>query len=532
MNKKYWLVLFLIVSIILLSTNAIFANNPVKRGGTLHYAYAVGSLGSLDPLISTGGVMKAGWLYAMYDALLTSSLDPETGEVSIEPQLAKEWDYSSDGKTLTLYLRKGVKFHDGSDFNAEVAKWNIERWLNHPESLAKEELSVIDNIEIIDEYTIKLNLKEYSASLLWTLAVSPATSIVSKTAVEDLGEDKFGQTGVGSGPFKFGDYIIDDQLILEKFDNYWQNGEDGKPLPYLDSIVNHHMDSSVAVNRLLAGDINMLIEPSPEDADRIKANENFTIDTMKSYGRHPGNLAFNWPRVLNDSEFVGSNEKVRLAFFRAIDRERISNTLGLGLEFIEPHEYVWFTPVSIGWNPDAWPDISYNPESARKLLEEAGYTDNGPKITISYISREPDDTIASMLVPILNEVGFKIELEPLERNVWIDKVTSGDYEVEMGAAVPQPNSLTVLIMRFQTKGRGNWPQYSNPRVDAIIEKASQTIDDKERAKLIEEAITIVQNDLVTTCCYSTPPLYVIDKNVKGFRELAPGQDMRNIWLDR
>lgn len=534
MKKNYWLVLFLIVSIVLVNTNVIFANNPVKRGGTLHFTYSMGSIETFDPLKAAGGVQKGGYAYLMYDALLATSLNPETNEVSIEPQLATDWEFSSDGKTLTLYLRKGVKFHDESDFNAEVAKWNIERWLNHPESLIKEEFNgLIDSVEIIEEYVIKLNLKKYSASLLWSLATYPPTSIVSKKAVEELGEDKFGRIGVGSGPFKFKNYIIDYELTLEKFDNYWENGEDGKPLPYLDSAVYHFIDSSVAVNRLIAGDIDLVLEPTIEGVDRIKTDKDFEVVPMESYGRHYGTLSFNWPRVLNDNEFVGRNKKVRLAFFRAIDRERISNALGLGLGFVKPNEYAWFRPISIGWNPGAWPDISYDPESARELLEEAEYTtDNRPEITITYISREPDNTIASMLLPLLNKVGFDTKIEPLERSVWISRMREGSFEVQMGGAAPIPNTLMILQMRFQTAGRGNWPMYSNPKVDDLIGKADKTVNKEERDKFIEEAILLVENDLVTGAVYFTPPLYAKVKSLKGFRELGPGNNMRSIWFDK
>lgn len=217
------------------ATAAPAAAAKIKRGGSLRTARTSDVL-SLDPHLSAIGDP----VYThIYDGL--TRLDPNltSGKWDLKPELAESWQ-QPDPKTLILKLRKGVKFHDGSDFNASVAKWNLDRLSNHPKSMGKTVTASVDSVDVVDEYTIRLNLKGPSASQLVWLSIGPSGSragMASKAAVDKMGDDGFGRRGIGTGPFELAEYDGSSREVYKRFEGYWVKGEDGKPLPYLDQIL-------------------------------------------------------------------------------------------------------------------------------------------------------------------------------------------------------------------------------------------------------------------------------------------------------
>src|SRR5262249_42014590 len=149
----------------------------------------------------------------------------------IKPNLAESWD-TSDPKALVLKLRQGVKFHDGTDFNAAAAKFNFDRMANEPKSVRKGEVANVASAEVVDPYTLKLSLKQPDSSRLATLA-DRAGMMISPAAIQKYGPDlERNITGAGTGPFQFVEWVKDDHLLAKRNDAYW--GKDGGP--YLDQI--------------------------------------------------------------------------------------------------------------------------------------------------------------------------------------------------------------------------------------------------------------------------------------------------------
>ncbi len=172
----------------------------IKRGGVARLARSW-TYNSMDPHVATGTGPAFGMLY---DTLLRYDMvDEKTGRFESKPGLAESWQVT-DPKTITLKLRKGVKFHDGSEFNSEVAKWNLDRMLTHPKSAVKEFVQSIDKVEVVDPQTLKLSLKTPSASLLVNISHggSEAVGMISKAAVDKLGEAGFGNQPSGTGPIE------------------------------------------------------------------------------------------------------------------------------------------------------------------------------------------------------------------------------------------------------------------------------------------------------------------------------------------
>jgi len=230
----------------------------IKRGGTfvesINWTYP-----SLDSHLSSQPFMAG--FEAMYNTLVRFELaDPKTGEQKVVGDLAESWE-QPDTKTMVFKLRQGVTFHDGSSFDAEVAAWNMLRVRDHPKSQWKTQLGVLETAEALNKSTLRLRLKTPSPGFLRSLAYASGARVYmnSKTAVDKLGEDGFARSPVGTGPFKFKQWVTDDRLILERNPNYFETGADGKPLPYLDGFVGRFVpDPTVALVDMRAGAVQLV----------------------------------------------------------------------------------------------------------------------------------------------------------------------------------------------------------------------------------------------------------------------------------
>ncbi|HEX9016781.1 MAG TPA: ABC transporter substrate-binding protein, partial [Chloroflexota bacterium] len=201
------------------------AANSIQRGGQVIQAKAW-TYPSMN-IHTTSQPQNSGY-HMMYDYLLRYELaDEKTGKFELKPSLAESWE-QPDAKTVIFHLRKGVKFHDGSDFNAEVAKWNLTDLRDNANSFGKTYLTDVASIETPDAMTLKITLKNPSTSLPFRLSGANygVMGMMSKAAYDKLGEDGFNKAPVGTGPMKFKQWITDDRLTLEKNPDYWRNGAD------------------------------------------------------------------------------------------------------------------------------------------------------------------------------------------------------------------------------------------------------------------------------------------------------------------
>src|SRR5205823_2786256 len=213
-------------------------------GGTVTFALE-NDVSNLDPMLSSLFVDR-NIHYAMYDSLVRVSPKGE-----IIPWLAEKWETSSDGKTVTFTLRKDVKYHDGTAFDAESVKWNIERYKTGKDSVRTGDLGSVDTVTVVDATTVKFNLKSAFAPLLGAL-VDRAGMMVSKAVVTSAGADfTLNPLKAGTGPFILTEAVKGDHYTLEKNPNWWGKDKDGSKLPYLDKLtVPPITDADVALTNL------------------------------------------------------------------------------------------------------------------------------------------------------------------------------------------------------------------------------------------------------------------------------------------
>ena len=329
-----------------------------KRGGAAVFL-KLNTFNSMDPIIGDHGPRL------IFESLVRHWANEE-GVFEIEPMLAESWEFTDGGTKLLMNIRKGVKFHDGSDLNAEVVAWNIKRIVQNPVSIAKSQVGELDPenpATVIDEYTVQLNLTIPSTDILFGLANFRCT-MVSMRAAEDNGEEWLQLNPVGTGAFKFVKWEPGSKIELEKFSGYWKMGADGKALPYLDKLTYKVvLEVSTAVTEILAGTADTMVNLGldPNDYQTVSNADHVYIQEGATYGGY--RFFFN---ALGEP--FGNNKDLRMAVQYGIDRDAMAMVM-LG-EFGAAHYWGSF-PGMTGFSEDS-SHYEYDLEKAKEYLAKSG----------------------------------------------------------------------------------------------------------------------------------------------------------------
>lgn len=336
------------------------------------------------------------------------------------PSLAESWEFTEDGLGLKLKLRSDVTFSNGTPLTAQgvadLYNYYITEECGHKQKGS--DLALITGTDVIDENTIQINTSSPDAGLL--TALSGISFYVY--APENLANDDFAANPIGTGPFVLKEYKEGDHITLARRDDYYLMGEDGQPLPYLDEIYYQILpDDAAKVANLQSGDI---------DGIDLQSSSNSTITCMSNADlttyQHHYNINF-WAGFNFGNEALAKLE-VRQAVAYAIDRQEIVDVVFEGLATTTP----FFARADQYWYYDNAGINEYNPEKAKELLAEAGYP-NGLSISVSCISREPDNTILQLMQSQMKQAGIDLVLNPMERTAWIECAkTSLDYDMIVG----------------------------------------------------------------------------------------------------
>src|SRR3989449_10807283 len=247
------------------TASAAPAGKPVA-GGSITFALE-NDVSDLDPMLS-GLFVDRNIMYAIYDSLVR--VDPKG---NIIPWLAEKWETSSDGKTVTFSLRKDVKYHDGTTFDADSVKWNIDRYRTTKESRRTADLSAVESVAVVDPSTVKFTLKAAFAPLLAAL-VDRAGMMLSRKVVESSGADfTLKPFKAGSGPFVLTEAVKNDHYTLEKNKEWWGKDQDGNKLPYLDKItVRPIVDPDVRLTNIRTANAQVINGLSGKDVPAVQAH--------------------------------------------------------------------------------------------------------------------------------------------------------------------------------------------------------------------------------------------------------------------
>jgi peptide/nickel transport system substrate-binding protein len=441
----------------------------------------------------------------VYTALCDKLVDLSP-DLKIVPQLATEWSWSDDGKELTMKLRQGVKFHDGTPFNADAVVYDVTRSMTLPESKRKSELKSVEKVEASGEYEVRFTLKNPDVTLLAALS-DRAGMMISPTAAKAEGAD-FGAKPVCSGPFKFVERVQQDRIVLEKFQDYWN-----KDNIFIDKVTYLPIpDTTVRLANLRAGDLDMIERLAASDAAAVKADANLTYESVVGLGWL--GIYFNVGDKATNP--IGKDKRLRQAFSLAIDREAANQIVfeGTSVAGNQP-----FSPQSPWYDKDI-PVPARDLDKAKALVKEAGF-DRVPiemVVTNNPVVMQMMQIIQSMVA----EAGFDVSLKATEFTTLLDEMTAGNYQVGRadwsGRADPDGN-----IHQFLTcKAALNDSKYCNPDLDKLLNEARQSPDEAVRKQKYNAAMAIIQDDLPMTWIGHQSWIWALNKKVTGFKPYPDG----------
>ena len=435
-------------------------------------------------------------------ASLCDKLVDITPDLEIIPQLATEWEWSEDGKALTMKLREGVTFHDGEPFNAEAVAANIDRSKNLEESRRKSEVASIESTEVVDDLTIQINLANPDATLLAQFA-DRAGMMVSPKAAEAAGAD-FGNNPVCSGPFKFKERVQQDRIVLEKFADYWNAGEIN-----FDSVTFLPItDGTVRLANLRAGDVDMIERLAATDVASVKADDSLQLEMAVSLGYQ--GITINVGNGDKSQSPLGQDARVRRALSLAIDREALNQVVFEGVMAAGNQAF----PPTSPWYSADHPIPARDVEAAKALLAEAGAENIEIELQLSTdpVAQQVGQVIQSMAA----EAGINVKIVAKEFATQLSEQTAGNYQASQigwsGRVDPDGN-----IHQFMTcEGGINDSKYCNPAVDELLNAARTSNNVEERKAKYDEAAAILAEDMPIIYLYHQTWIWALADKVQGY----------------
>jgi peptide/nickel transport system substrate-binding protein len=495
-GMKFWSLMGLVIALLLVFyTGALAAETPT-RGGTLKVGWVAQSK-TLDPHKSVQWPERY-ILYCIFETLV--NIDES---FNIIPGLAVSWE-NPDKETYVFNLRRGVKFHDGTEFDGEAVKWTIERILN-PEFASPQRgllQPYIKSIEVVDKYKVVFHLKQPYSPLLSALAERPGF-IVSPAAVKKLGDQKFALNPVGTGPFKFDSWIPQAQLTLKRFEDYWDKGK-----PYLDAIEFQEIpDPMVRQTALRAGNVDIITDITAKEATELKNEGKVKLAKVWPPQRW---YAMQWQ--VDKPPF--NNKALREAVAYGIDREEINQKLFYG-ECMEPSGPV--TP-GLWWYDKSFKGYTYNPDLAKKKLAEAGYP-NGFSYRYTVANLQFHIQLAELMQAQLSKIGIKMEFEMVNQSEAYSRIVSGqtNWGLTNWTQRADPNGLLYIL--FDSKGHANSTKYSNATVDKLLDEGVTIYDQSKRIPIYYEIQRTVTMDAPYVYIILFPDWAAMKPEVQGFKWL-------------
>ena len=463
------------------TSNTLSEGTPVP-GGSVVYGMTQ-DLASLDPHVDTDAGTRD-VVFNLYEGLVKP-----TSDGGFIAAVASDYTISDDAKTYTFTLRDGITFHDGTPVTIEDVKYSIDRYAEiQGESSAFS--SLVDSVEVQDDKTLVVNLKEsYSEFLpMMTIAIIPQSN-----------EDPAGNP-IGTGPFKYVSYTPGQNLELEKYDGYWQEG-----VPSLDSVEFKFIaDVDTAFVELQAGTIDILKYLTSAQAETLGDDYNIVQGSM--------NLVH--AMYLNSAYEPLSKTEVRQALCYAVDRDAINNFIFGGKSHIIGSHMI--PAMSKYYEPEAETVYSYDPEKAKELLADAGYADGFDlEITVpSSYSQHVDS--AQIIADELSQVGVNVTLNQVEWSTWLQDVyKGGNFQATVigfdGTLAPSD-----WLKKYVTDDAKNFMHYSNTEYDDVFNTAYTTVDDDVKVENYKKAQMILAEDAAAVYIEDPANLVAVSKKFGGY----------------
>src|SRR2546430_3403974 len=430
-------------------------------------------------------------------------------KLSIVPQLATSYEWSADRKALTIKLRRGVTFHDGEKLDAAAVKFNIERHKNMAGSNRRGELAPVTGVEVVDESTARLNLSAPFSPLLAALA-DRAGMMVSPKAAQAEG-DKVGAKPVCSGPFRFVERVAQDQIVLERYPNYWNKGE-----IHLDRVIYLPIvDSTVRLANLRSGQLDIIERMAGSDVPSLKNDSRFKIARITEIG-YQGITINVGKSDLSQKNPLGKDARVREAFELALDRDGVvqvamDGDADVGNQWVAPSNAFYAKNMPVPKR-----DVA----KAKALLQAAGVSN--PSFTLMTPTTSDAQKIAQIVQAMVKDAGFEVKIKSTEFATSLDMADKGQFEAYVlawsGRADPDGN-----LHNFDfCKAPLDYAGYCKPEVDELLNRSRSALDPAERKKIYEQIAAIVLKDRPIVYLFHRHWLWAHTAKLSGLRTIPDG----------
>lgn len=490
--------------------NAAAVQATPVAGGTLNVG-AAGELKVLDPHITTLAVYSTTMRFTIFETLVEAD-----DQGNYLPSLADSWELADDGMSLTLHLAENATFHNGKPFTSEDVKFTVNR-IKDPELASQfaPQVQNVEDVETPDDHTAVLKFSSPTPAILdYLLNVQIVTE-------QDI--DKIGEHPVGTGPFEFVEWVLNDHITVKKFDNYRVEG-----LPYLDEIVFRPiLDADTRLTNLQAGSLSLIELPPPKDAARIQEDAALQLIVTPPTSKY---INFS----INTQNPLMSDPKVRQAMSFAFDRESFVRDILYG--FGVPAVCVF--PAS-NWAFDAEvcdPYAVFDLDKASQLLEEAGHPGGqgleGLEI-MSPLGFAELKAAAVLLQANLAAIGINAAVTELELAAWIDRlVTQPDYVMSTNSYGYGDVDPSTFFTRDSINPDTNVQGYKNEEYAKLVQEGASTVDEAKRKEIYTQILQLMMNEMPGFLVANTQELFAAQKNVMGFN---PGPLIRHhyekTWIE-
>jgi len=531
------IIIFLVV-LMFLFTGTMVAE-AAKKGGTFVFGRGGDSVG-LDAAYETDGNS-----FMICDNLFEALVFYKDESTALEPGLAKSWEISSDGKTYTFQLRKGVKFHDGTPFNANAVVFSIGRMMKErnvkfhgkgfdippqertPEYWVSMEMDdTVRSIEAAGEYAVVFKLKRVEAPFLANMGMDFA-NIISPTAFLKNPKE-FLRNPVGSGPFKFVQWVKDDRIVLEKNKDYW----DKSGGPYLNKVVFRSIpENSVRFLELKTGNIHICQFPNPADIELARKDKKIKLTSQP--GMNVGYLSFN-----HTKEPWKSNVHLRRAIAHAINRKAIVDNIYHGMGQVAKNP---IPPTMWGYNEDI-PGYKYDVELAKQELAKAGFPEGKGLHEITLWSMpvprpyNPEGLkVGVAMISDLAKVGLKARIVSYDWGTYLKRQREQPDDMDLfqlgwtGDNGDPDNFLAVLFDGLASSSIRT--QWKNEEYHNLMLQGKQTVDQAKRAEIYKKALKVIYDDVGQIPIAHSVVIWPALNKVMNFKLHPTGSvRLKNVWM--
>ena len=422
----------------------------------------------------------------IFDGLVALNEDNE-----VVPKLATSWEPSEDGLHYTFHLREGVKFHNGNDFTADDVKLSVERFRD--QSWMQFASFAVDSCDIVDDYTVTINLKYAYGNfinMLWYCA------IIDSDYYNSVSEEEFARNPVGTGPFKFVEWVPAQHITLAANEDYWDGAPAMKEITF-----NFISDVNTALIAMETGQADMVFGTTLSATTFLQAQENEELATDSTVGNSFYFINFNSDRI---------PKEVRQALSYAVDREVINVMVNEGTGYVGDIPLV---EGQEGYTTDIT-TYEYDPDKAKELLAAAGA--EGMTFTFFYGESADNTKLGQTLQSQLSAVGVNVELQPVESGTWWATFGDGDYDISRGGyPMEAANTDSCYYDMFHSTGTFNVSRVHDAEIDALLDEARVELDSERRNEIYIQVNQMLTEEAYFIPLYFSASMLVYDPALQG-----------------